>query len=93
MPLNIVSDEIVDDADTITNEHWKPTTEKFNLFMEKEFTMAQTNILRYLTKMRRPQNLRDIKAATIHSQETVEKAIVSLLQSKKIKESSGNYSL
>lgn len=80
------------DDETTDREDWTPTPEQMHEYISREFVMAQSNLLLVMSNDR-PMSFRDLKESTLHSVETLEKALAFHLKAGAVKESQGRFSL
>ena len=71
---------------------WNPTPEVFEAFLVRDEQLAHTNILMVLGSASGPYNVKGLKDCTLHSSDTIERVLTSLVASGQVTENKGRYS-
>ena len=84
-----------DDKDTVSckEEAWKPSEQTYNAFRKRDADLCSHNVRILLTVNKAPHSLRDLKEASLHSIETLERQLTSLVASGVILEEDGKFQI
>jgi hypothetical protein len=82
-----------DDDGTVDaeDENWNPTPEVFEAFLVRDFQLAQRNIEMATFGRKTSMTLKEVKESTLHSVDTVEQVLSSMVASGKMTENKGRY--
>ncbi len=75
MPLNDLPDFSKEPDIEISREEWNPTKEQMRDFLARDSELARANVRKILLAAKECLSLKDIKAVSLHSIETVEDAL------------------
>lgn len=74
------------DAGEIENEIWNPNKAQFEAFLVRDFELAQSNVQMTMLGSKFPMSVKDLKEASMHSIDTIERVVVSKVASGLIRE-------
>jgi hypothetical protein len=81
------------DPDTVdTEEKWNPTPAVFEAFLVRDEELATSNLRKVLTGRKDPVSIKELRGSLLHSNETIDRVLLSGIKAGVIQESKGEYS-
>lgn len=84
--------QVANEDEDLNHDYWHPTSDQLGQFVQADIKHATANLVQAMAG-RGEMSMRDLKEVLLHSIDVIERALVSMIASGKVKENRSRYQL